>query len=121
MKEAIASIKDVGKEKQTIYKVLDELGVKFKKTNCKKCLNDLRYIAMEELGLIASAADESDFNGEYEYEYLKPVQYQWRDNLLNQRTPVAVIEAFLKANPHGGEYFRRKEKEDTNNTINTED
>lgn len=111
MTEAILAVEDVKKGKDTIYAVLTELGIPFKKTTCIKCLRDLRYIAMEELGLIQSAAEESDFNGDYEYEYLKPVQYQWRGNLLNQRTPVPVIEAFLKAHPRGWEFFRKTEKE----------
>lgn len=109
--DKILSVKDLNKEMDIVYEVLDELGIKFKRTTCKRCRRDGYNLALEELGLIQSAAEESDFNGDYEYEYLKPVQYQWRGNLLNQRTPVPVIEAFLKAHPRGGEFFRKTEKE----------
>lgn len=72
--DKINAIQNPVKEKQTIYDVLTELNIPFKKTSCSKCINDLLNIAKEELGLIGSAAEESDFNGEnttktYKYTY----------------------------------------------------
>lgn len=107
MIEAIVAVKDPKKEKQTIYKVLDELGVAYKKTNCGKCLQDLYNIAREELGLIADASAESDFNGPVRYEYLKDIQYVWRGKILDGNTPADVIEQFMASNPRGVEFYRR--------------
>ena len=60
----IQSITNPVKEKQIIYDTLTELNIPFKKTSCSRCINDLLNIAKEELGLIGSAAEASDFNTE---------------------------------------------------------
>lgn len=120
MQAAVAAIEDPKKERQTIYAVLDELGVSYRKTNCGKCLRDLLNIAREELGLIADASAESEFNGDARYEYLKDVPYQWRGNILNDKTPSALVEAFMANHPRAGEFFRKIE-EITENTYTEND
>lgn len=105
MIDKIKSVKDVIKDKKTIYEVLDELGIKYKRTNCKKCLRDLKLIALEELGMIESAADESDFNSnsdsDYEYIYTPNRPCIWNGYIINQDTPVDVIREFVKKFPNG--------------------
>lgn len=76
--DKINAIQNPVKEKQTIYDVLDALNIPYKRTNCGKCINDLLNICREELGLIRSAAEASDFNGEntaktYKYIYGRAV------------------------------------------------
>lgn len=78
------SIEDVRKDKQTLYQLLDNLGVAYKKTTCGKCLNDLYLIAKEELGLIENAADESDFNGEMVYVYAHPRAVRVNNKVYNK-------------------------------------
>lgn len=107
MIEAMAAVTDPKKERQTIYRVLDELGVAYKKTNCGKCLTDLWNIAREELGMIADASSESQFNGSIRYEYLKDRQYVWRGKILDGDTPPDVIEQFMAFDQRGGEFYRR--------------
>lgn len=46
---------------ETLYTILDELNIKYKKTLCSKCRRDLLNIAKEEVGLIQDASTESDF------------------------------------------------------------
>lgn len=47
---------------QKLYSILDELGLSFKRTSCIKCLRDYYNMALEELGGIEDAAEESEFN-----------------------------------------------------------
>ena len=58
----IQGITNVNKQVGVIYDVLDGLGIKYQKTACSRCRKDLLLIAKEELGLIESAADESEYN-----------------------------------------------------------
>lgn len=71
--QKIQSVVSPTKDRNLIYEVLDALNIPYKKTNCGKCLTDLYNIAREELGLIGSAAEVSDFNasesGETRYVY----------------------------------------------------
>lgn len=71
--DKINSVTSPTKDRNLIYEVLDALNIPYKKTNCGKCLTDLYNIAREELGLIGSAAEVSDFNaaeyGENRYMY----------------------------------------------------
>lgn len=114
--DKIKSVKDVIKDKKTIYEVLDELGISYKKTSCRKCLNDYRNIALEELGSIESAAEESDFN-EKEPEYVWKYIYKFPVNcggiVYNQDTDPKYIEKFAKANPNKfyvKEYINKEEE-----------
>lgn len=71
MKSRLDAITDVRVQRDDLYAVLDELGIKYQKHNCRKCLQDLKAIALEELGVIASAADGSAFDEpEYRYSYV---------------------------------------------------
>lgn len=112
LKEKILSVKDVSKDMKVVYEVLDELGIKYQKTTCKRCRNDLRNIALEELGLLGSAAEASDFNIQdieidwsYTYEYIFPHPIWWHGHKICQETPREVIEEFVHYIPQG--YYRK--------------
>lgn len=60
--ELFNQIKDVGKDRELLYKLMDELKIPYKRTNCKRCLNDYYNIVREEIGLIENAAEVSEFN-----------------------------------------------------------
>lgn len=64
IRERALAIKNPITEYEKVYELLDELGVSYKKTNCHKCRRDLYNILREEVGLIESAAEESDFNSD---------------------------------------------------------
>lgn len=113
MIEAIGGIVQPFKQRETLYAIADELGVKAKRNSCPKCAKDLWNILREELGLIDNAAEESDFNGEYEYEYLPKRAQSWNGYLIDQDTPVEVIREFVKVFPTG--YYRKVERNDNNN------
>lgn len=101
----IQNVQDVSKEREVIYSAMDELGLKYKRTNCKRCLNDYLNMVKEELGLIPSAAEVSDFNGEdckeYKYRYLKSRPVSWMGHIMDQNTDTTVISEFLKRGPRG--------------------
>lgn len=104
-KQRIKAITDSNKQIKEIYALLDELGIKYKKTSCKKCRRDLLNILREEAGMIESAADESDFNSnsdsDYEYIYTPSRPCIWNGQIINQDTPVEVIREFVKKFPNG--------------------
>lgn len=106
--EKVRSINDVSKQRDELYAVLDELGITYRRTNCKKCLRDLLNIAKEELRLIEDASAASDFNGESEYVYLLDRAQSWNGHIIDQNTPAEVVREFVKAFPKG--YYRRVEK-----------
>lgn len=102
-KQRIKAITDSNKQIKEIYALLDELGIKYKKTSCKKCRRDLLNILREEAGMIESAADESDFNSNLNYEYIYTPNRPciWNGQIINQDTPVEVIREFVKKFPNG--------------------
>lgn len=105
----IKSVKDPVKEIETVYAVLDELGIKYKKSSCHRCRKDLYRIALEELGLIENAADESDFNSsDGEWVYLLNRPQSWHGHIIDQDTDPSVIAQFVKTHPVG--YYEMKEK-----------
>ena len=97
----INSVSDPSKDRNIIYEVLTELGISFKRTNCKKCLVDLMNIAKEELGLVGNAADFSDFNEDFDYVYICDRPQSWNGHIINQDTPVEIIREFVKRFPRG--------------------
>ena len=105
LKEKILSVKDINKDIQIIYDVLDELGVKFRHSNCQKCRRDAYNIALEELGLIADASDESGFDAPDGWVYLKDRDFQWNGHRLNQDTPAWVIRRFMAESRRAGEFY----------------
>lgn len=121
-------ITDVNKDIGIIYGLMDKLGLKYKKTTCKRCRNDYKNLIAEELGLLGSAAEASDFNIQdieidwsYTYEYIFPHPIWWHGHKICQETPREVIEEFVHYIPQG--YYRKVKVEtpqDTNNeeTIN---
>lgn len=119
MIEAVNGIKQPYKQREKLYGIAGELGIRFKRNNCPKCAKDLWNIIREELGLIDNAAEESDFNG-YEYIYLPDRPQSWNGHIMDQDTPVEIIEKFLKQFPNG--YYRKVEKAENNdnNTDNNE-
>lgn len=92
------------KQKEEIYTLMDALGLPYKRTNCGRCLRDYLNIAKEELGAIENAAEASEFNdteAEWEYVYIHPRTVLWRGHKINQSTPKAVVDEFIKEHPKG--------------------
>lgn len=110
MKEKVLAIKDPKKERYVIYQIGKELGLKLKPTNCGKCLRDYVNMLKEELGLIENASEQSDFNEVTESGYLfKPHKaVAWNGHIMNQDTPVEIIEQFVKVT--GDRYYKKVEK-----------
>lgn len=96
--EKIQSVTDVSKDRNIIYEVMSELGVTFKRTNCKRCLQDYYNICREELGLLNSAADASDFNGKWIYKAIWPTS--WNGKIINRDTDQDVLDKFCLKNPN---------------------
>ena len=100
----IQNVQDAAKEREVVYAAMDELGINYKRTNCKRCLNDYLNMVKEELGLIESAAEVSDFNGEdcgHKYRYLKSRAVSWCGHIMDQNTDEEIISEFLKMGPRG--------------------
>lgn len=110
--EKILGVKDVNKDIKVIYEVLDALGIAYKRTGCKKCRQDLHAIALEELGLINSAADNSGWDDDAEYEYLMDMDYSWQGHRLNQDTPKWVVRRFMASHPNASRYYRLAENKE---------
>lgn len=109
--ELLSSIKDVSKDREILYQLLSNLGITYKKTNCRKCLNDLYNIALEEMGIIKNAAEKSEFDrqtkdGKWVYVCNRP--QTWKGHIIDQNTPEDVIVEFVKAFPNG--CYRRTAK-----------
>ena len=121
MIEMIKIVKSPIREKQTLYKVADELGITYKKNNCPRCAKDLWNIIREELGLIKDAADESDFNNTGEWVYLLKKPQSWHGHIIDQDTDPDIIAQFVKDHPKG--YYKKIEKTEPQHEeqINNED
>lgn len=119
IRERLENITNPTAQKTELFEILDELGIKYKETGCTKCINDYYRIAMEEAGMIESAAEESDFNTEgrsekkekiiqYEYIYHRPVLW-YRTPVhpirMDDRTSPEIIKEFIKT--HKGFYKKR--------------
>lgn len=100
--EKFNSITDIISSRETLYLLMNELGITFKKTKCVKCLRDYYNIVREELGMIESAAEVSDFNDDNEYVYLPDRAQTWNGHIIDNSTPVEVIREFVKT--HKGYY-----------------
>lgn len=98
LKEMINSVKNVSKDRNIIYNVLTELGIQFQRTNCHRCLTDLLNIAKEELGMIGSAADVSDFN-ESDYVYKMRRMTSWKGHLIGSGTQQEILRDFCSEHP----------------------
>lgn len=106
--EAANNIVNPLKQKEEIYMLMDTLGLSYRHTNCGRCLKDYLNMIKEELGLIADASTESDFNETYEWKYLPKRTMTWNGHLINQESSVEIIEEFVKKFPVG--YFQRISK-----------
>lgn len=109
--EILNNIKDPFIERKELSLILDFLDIKYQRLSCRKCCIDYYNIAREELGLVESAAELSNFNGGYKY--LKNRPFRWvRKNgesvIINKNTPIDVIEEFITA--HKGYYIKIEEK-----------
>lgn len=125
----VGTIKNPIKQKKLIFQLANELGLKFKPTNCGKCLKDYVNILKEELGLINNASEESDFNEEHtdipnveegpknEWIYAVDRPVVWNGHLIDDNTPEDVKMAFIQRFPTG--YFKKVEKQPE--TINNEE
>lgn len=101
-----------------VYAMMDSLGLTYRRTSCRKCIKDYISIISEEVGLIESAADNSGWDDEAEYEYLKDRDYSWQGHRLNQETPRWVIRRFFASDPtKAGQYFRAVTKEENKDNI----
>lgn len=110
IKNRIADIKDVVRQKAELYAILDEMGVKYKKTRCIKCLKDLLNIAKEEAGMIGSAAEASDFNlSSRKWKYVKNNPVLWRGFIFDDNTPEEMVEKFVRY--HNGYYVLNDKNE----------
>ena len=92
------------KQQEEIYMLMDALGIAYKRTNCGRCLRDYLNIVKEELGAMANAAEESEFNAEtseWEYVYIHPRTVLWHGCKMNQDTPKAIVDEFIKEHPVG--------------------
>lgn len=98
LKDKIKSVKDVSVDRQIIYSVLSELGIPFKKTNCRRCLTDLLNICKEELGIINNAAEESDFNvRSFYYNVSRPTS--WNGMIVDWDSSNEVLSKFCVEHP----------------------
>ena len=121
--QAANAITNPLKQKEEIYMLMDALGLTYKRTNCGRCLRDYLNIVKEELGAIADASNESDFNAEtdeWEYIYIHPRTVLWHGHKINQRTPREIIDEFVKEHPIG--YYLKQallfNKIQNDNTMN---
>lgn len=57
----VNSITNVHRQTELLYSIMDELGIKYKRTRCFKCHIDYLNIVKEELGLIDDASEKSIF------------------------------------------------------------
>lgn len=88
LRERTLAIKDPARQPQELYALLDAAGITYQKSTCHRCRIDLYNILREELGLIKSAAEESDFNelpegAELVFIYPRPVRF---GNLIISKT-----------------------------------
>lgn len=114
LKERISQIKNPLTQREELYTILDELGIKYNRVRCAKCLRDYLLIAKETVGMIESAAEESSFNDsvnsneECTYVYLKSQSFIWRMPngqrvKIGKNTPKKIIEKFIEN--HSGYYI----------------
>lgn len=109
----VESIKDLKKDYKILYEIMNELGISFRKTTCLKCRRDYLNIVKEELGMIESAAEESEFNTQ-KYKYLRDRSFSWtmidgKKVIINANTPQNIIEEFVKT--HKGFYKKTDNNE----------
>ncbi len=105
-------IEDPYREKATLYEIMEELGIKFNKTNCKSCILDYYKIVKEELFDGYEAAEHSDWDDrEYDYIYIQKQPFRWTDqetgksHIIKQSTPRHIIEKFIEN--HKGYYIKQ--------------
>ena len=120
--QAANAITNPLKQKEEIYMLMDALGLSYKRTNCGRCLKDYLNIVKEELKMIKNAAEESEFNAEtdeWEYIYIHPRTVLWKGHKINQSTPKAVVDEFIKEHPKGfyTKQFIIKENNDSMITL----
>lgn len=111
MIEVLNAIKNPVKEVAIINRMMDELGIPYKPTKCPKCIRDRYLILKEELGLIESAAELSEWNEGCKYEYVHHRTVIWKGNKMNQHTPVEVIRQFFESVPEVASKYYRVEQE----------
>ena len=97
LREAVQQIKNPNKQKEQIYAILTVLGISYKPTNCGKCNRDYLLIAKEELGLIESAAELSEWNEGCKYEYVHHRTVMWNGHKMNQYTNPMIIREFVES------------------------
>ena len=105
-------IEDPYIEKATLYEIMEELGIKFRKTNCKHCIIDYYNITKEQLFDGYDAAEHSDWD-EREFDYIYTLKHpvRWTDHetgkshIIKQSTPRHIIEKFIEN--HKGYYIKQ--------------
>lgn len=104
LRERALAITDPISQYQEVYDLLDALGITYKKTTCHRCRTDLYNILREELGIIESAAEESDFNNtvlpegaELVYIYPRPVKFQGK--IIKSTSSQEVMMTLYRVHP----------------------
>lgn len=108
--EKFNSIVDINKDYNTIYELLEELGIKFNKTSCSKCRRDFYNIIKEELFDDYIASENSDWDDDkYSLIYTYPRPVNWKGTIVNKNSPKSVLQAFYNEHP---KFFMRQLKLD---------
>lgn len=94
--EKVKAIKNVDAQIEEIYAIADSLEIKYTPSKCHRCRVDLLNIIKEELKMIESAADESEFNDNPKYKYLKTKGVVLDGVVYDQYTDVRLIEKFME-------------------------
>lgn len=107
--DKLNSITNPYSEKMILYEIMDELGMHYRRTNCKSCIFDYYNIVREELGMIEDASEESNFDYQYELVYTYPRPVNWKGTIVNKNSPKSVLQAFYNEHP---KFFMRQLKLD---------
>lgn len=102
LRERTLAIKDPARQPEELYALLDAAGITYQKSTCHKCRIDLYNILREELGLINSAAEESDFNelpegAELVFIYPRPVKFNGK--IIKSTSSQEVMLTLYRVHP----------------------
>lgn len=111
MIKEVSAMKPTIKDDKMIVAIAKELGIELQVKNCIKCTRDHLNIVKEALGMIEDASEVSDFNSNgSKYTYIVDRPQTWKGHVIDQNTPVEVIEQFMKVVSHPEHYYRLNDK-----------